>query len=220
MEIYLKSKEADKETILRLPVLPSEFERLTSASFNESKIIGLGEVATFGVNGLSRITLSSFFPAKKYTFNQYPNIQKPYDSIGILKNWKNKGIVVRLIMTGTDINQEMMITDLNYGEQDSTGDVYYTINLVEHRNVTIPKIDTKKPTNQDNKTDRPTDNKNNTTTTQKTHKVVKGDCLWDIAHRFYGKGKDYPKIKNANSTKYPSLKKNNIIYVGWELVIP
>ena len=59
-----------------------------------------------------------------------------------------------------------------------------------------------------------------TNNTQKTHKVVKGDCLWDIAQKYYGKGSLYPKIKEVNTSKYPSLAKNNIIYVGMELIIP
>ena len=56
--------------------------------------------------------------------------------------------------------------------------------------------------------------------TQKTHKVVKGDSLWAIAQKHYGNGSLYPKIKEANKSKYKSLAKNNIIYVNWELIIP
>ena len=51
-------------------------------------------------------------------------------------------------------------------------------------------------------------------------KVKKGDCLWDIAQKYYGKGSLYPKIKEANKSKYPSLSKSNIIQINWELIIP
>ena len=43
--------------------------------------------------------------------------------------------------------------------------------------------------------------------------------LTDIAQKHYGKGSLYPKIKEANKSKYPSLAKNNIIYPNWELII-
>ena len=58
------------------------------------------------------------------------------------------------------------------------------------------------------------------TSQQKTHKVKKGDCLWSIAQKYYGKGSLYPKIKEANKSKYPSLAKNNIIYTNMVLIIP
>ena len=89
--------------------------------------------------------------------------------------------------------------------------------------------DTKKPCTKisntenlgyENLTPNNNSNKNNTNNTQKTHKVVKGDSLWAIAQKHYGKGSLYPKIKEANKSKYKSLAKNNIIYVNWELIIP
>ena len=69
-----------------------------------------------------------------------------------------------------------------------------------------------------NSTDNNSSNAN--TSTQKTHKVVKGDSLWAIAQKYYGKGSLYPKIKEANKSKYPSLAKSNVIYTNMELIIP
>ncbi|MBP3928811.1 MAG: LysM peptidoglycan-binding domain-containing protein, partial [Peptostreptococcaceae bacterium] len=115
-------------------------------------------------------------------------------------------------------------TNFAYGEKDGTGDVYYTMDLLECRPITIPVIN-ETSTNTQN-TSRPTDNnnnnsnKNNTNNTQKTHKVVKGDSLWAIAQKYYGKGSLYPKIKEANKSKYPSLAKSNVIYTNMELIIP
>ena len=209
---------------IRLPVIPAEFERVIGADYETNNIIGLGDVATFNSNGLAQLSLSSFFPNKDYSFNEYSNVPKPYDMVSHFKDWKNKGTVVRVILTGTDINQEMYVTNFAYGEKDGTGDVYYTMDLLECRPITIPVIN-ETSTNTQN-TSRPTDNnnnnsnKNNTNNTQKTHKVVKGDCLWDIAQKYYGKGSLYPKIKEANKSKYPSLAKNNIIYTYMELIIP
>ena len=132
-----------------------------------------------------------------------------------------------MILTGTDINQEMYITNFAYGERDGTGDVYYTMDLLECRPITIPVINEISSGNTQN-TNRPTDNNNNnnsnnnnnTNNAQKTHKVVKGDSLWAIAQKYYGDGSQYTKIKEANKDKYSSLNNNNIIYSDWELVIP
>lgn len=216
-EIWFKTKDK----AVRLPVIPSEFERVIDAGYDTNAIIGLGDVAVLTSNGLTQLSLSSFFPNNEYSFNEYSNVPKPYDMVRYFKEWKNKGTVVRVILTGTDINQEMYITSFSYGERDGTGDVYYSMDLLEYRPIIIPTITENNPNNTQN-TNRPTDtnNKNNASNKQKTHKVVKGDCLYDIAKKYYGKGNSYPKIKEANKSKYPSLAKNNVIYVNWELIIP
>jgi len=223
-EIWFKTKDK----AIRLPVIPSEFERVIGADYETNNIIGLGDVATFNSNGLAQLNLSSFFPNKDYGFNEYSNVPKPYDMVSHFKEWKNKGTVVRVILTGTDINQEMYITNFSYGEKDGTGDVYYSIDLLECRPITIPVITENNSSNTQNAS-RPTDNNNNNSSnnknnanniTQKTHKVVKGDSLWAIAQKYYGKGSLYPKIKEANKGKYPSLAKSNVIYTNMELIIP
>ena len=217
-EIWFKTKDK----AIRLPVMPSEFERVIGANYETNNVIGLGDIATFGGNGLAQLSLSSFFPNKEYSFNAYSDIPKPYEFVKYFKEWKNKGVVVRVVLTGTDINQQMYITNFSYGEKDGTGDVYYTVDLVEYRPITVPVInETSSNTQNTSRQDENNDNSNDANnSTQKTHKVVKGDCLWDIAKKYLGKGSDYPKIKEANKSKYPSLSKNNIIYVNWELIIP
>lgn len=220
-EIWFKKDDASDEVAIRLPVLPSEYERVTSTSYEDSSVLSLGNVAIFKSNGLTKMSFSSFFPAKYYPFCAYTDIKDPYDYVSYLKDWKNKGTVIRVILTGTDINQQMKITDFTYGENDGTGDVYYTVDFVEHRQIIIPKITTETTTQRPTTTTTTTTNTTTNTTTQKTHKVVSGDCLWNIAKKYYGKGSEYPKIQNANTTKYPSLKNNpNYIQVGWELIIP
>ena len=217
-EIWIKTNDK----AIRLPVMPSEFERVISANYETNNVIGLGDIATFSGNGLAQLSLSSFFPNKEYSFNAYSDVPKPYEFVKYFKEWKNKGTVVRVVMTGTDINQQMYITNFSYGEKDGTGDVYYTVDLVEYRPITVPVInETSSNTQNTSRQDENNDNSNDANnSTQKTHKVVKGDGLWDIAKKYLGKGSDYPKIKEVNKSKYPSLSKNNIIYVGMELIIP
>lgn len=51
--------------------------------------------------------------------------------------------------------------------------------------------------------------------------VVSGDTLWGIAKRFLGVGNRYWDIVEANKDRYPSIAKNpNLIFPGWNLVIP
>ena len=52
---------------------------------------------------------------------------------------------------------------------------------------------------------------------QRTYTVKKGDCLWNIAKRFYGNGAMYTKIYDANTNK---IANPNLIYPGQIFVIP
>ncbi len=50
-----------------------------------------------------------------------------------------------------------------------------------------------------------------------TYTVVRGDCLWKIARKFYGDGKKWADIYNANAS---IIKNPNLIYAGQVLLIP
>ncbi len=52
------------------------------------------------------------------------------------------------------------------------------------------------------------------------YRVVKGDCLWMIAQRFYGNGNLYPKIYDANKNVFNGRSPRCLIFVGDELEIP
>ena len=133
------------------------------------------------------------------------------------KKWMDKGKVLRFIVTGTEINFQVRITDFKYSEQDGTRDVYFTINLKEYRKIkissTTPKK--KKTDNKDRTDTKETDNKPK----QKTYTVKSGDTLYDIAKKHYGKGSDYKKIIEKNKSKYPSLAKSTTLKKGWVLTI-
>lgn len=53
--------------------------------------------------------------------------------------------------------------------------------------------------------------------TQQSYTVVKGDCLWHIAKKYYGNGAKYKVIYDANRDK---ISNPNLIYPGQVLVIP
>jgi LysM repeat protein len=52
---------------------------------------------------------------------------------------------------------------------------------------------------------------------RRTYRVVKGDCLWKIAQRFYGRGTLWPRIYDANRSK---IKNPHWIFPGQVFVIP
>lgn len=52
---------------------------------------------------------------------------------------------------------------------------------------------------------------------EKRYQVKKGDTLWKIAGDFYGEGKDWPVLMEANERQ---IRDENLIYPGMELAVP
>ncbi|MFG6330028.1 MAG: phage tail protein [Lachnospiraceae bacterium] len=56
-----------------------------------------------------------------------------------------------------------------------------------------------------------------------TYTVKKGDTLWDLAVKYYGSGRKYIKIYNANKTStegFNTIQNPEKIYSGWRIKIP
>jgi len=51
--------------------------------------------------------------------------------------------------------------------------------------------------------------------TDSSYTVVRGDCLWNLAKKYYGSGTFYKKLAEANNIANP-----NLIFIGQQLVIP
>lgn len=214
MEIYLGT-DNDK---IRFPVVPSSIGVNRSNNIDTQAVIKLGEVPIFNGTSLKTIEFTSFFPNQEYNFCDYTGFMKPYEFSEKIQKWMYEGKPLRVIVTDSPTNMQCLIQQFDTVEQDGTRDLYFTLNLLEYRPIEVPNLSNSSSSSSSGNLTRPSEEITNNT--QKTHKVVKGDCLWDIAQKYYGKGSLYPKIKEANKTKYPSLAKNNIIQVKWELIIP
>lgn len=214
MEIYLGT-DNDK---IRFPVVPSSIGVNRSNNIDTQAVIKLGEVPIFNGTSLKTIEFTSFFPNQEYNFCDYTGFMKPYEFSEKIQKWMYEGKPLRVIVTDSPTNMQCLIQQFDTVEQDGTRDLYFTLNLLEYRPIEVSNLNNSSSNSSSDNLTRPSEEITNNT--QKTHKVVKGDCLWDIAQKYYGKGSLYPKIKEANKSKYPSLAKNNIIYSGMELIVP
>lgn len=212
MEFWLKKSNSDK---FMLPVNPESFAFTEKHNNTSVNVNSIGEVNLLGKRDLKTGTISSHFPKRDRNYANNSGRQAPYTYINKLLSWKSSGKPIQLIITGTKINFQVTIETLKYGEQDGTGDVYYDLTLKEYRTVEIKKTKLKKKkknTKNKSKPKRPAAKKK-----AKTYTVKSGDCLWNIAKRFYGNGAQYTKIYNANRGK---IKNPNLIYPGQKLTIP
>ena len=212
MEFWLKKSNSDK---FMLPVNPESFAFTEKHNNTSVNVNSIGEVNLLGKRDLKTGTISSHFPKRDRNYANNSGRQAPYTYINKLLSWKSSGKPIQLIITGTKINFQVTIETLKYGEQDGTGDVYYDLTLKEYRAVEIKKTKLKKKkktTKKKSKLKRPAAKKKT-----KTYTVKSGDCLWNIAKKFYGNGAQYTKIYNANKGK---IKNPNLIYPGQVLTIP
>ena len=200
-----------------LPVTPSEFNLQTYNNNQTVTVNSLGEVNIPGKGKLAQISFGSFFPVYSEIFSP-TTISKPLDYNNKLIGWKELNEPIRLLITGININLNVLIEEYDYGYHPGNEDIYYTIVLKEYRQVTYTSTGGGVQSTQAvaaSTGNEPRTNSTSTASTQTTYTVVSGDCLWNIAKRFYGDGSQYNKIAEANNIQNP-----DVIYDGDTLVIP
>lgn len=202
---------------IRLPVLPESF-RVTNGSLNETvDISGLGEIVIKQDRPALGFTFSSFFPAAKYPGIEYTPLPTPEKCYNTINDWKNGDSPVHLIITGAGINLYCTIEDFPKEERGGDiGTIYYSMTLKEYREVKIRQIAINATTKKAKIT--ATTARVDNSAASKTYTVVKGDCLWNIAKKYYGSGAEYTKIYNANKSVIGG--NPNLIYPGQVLTIP
>lgn len=181
MEVWLNNGN-DK---IRFPILPSSFKINTSQQNTSENVHRKGEVNLLGEKNLETVEISSFFPAQKYSFCQYKGFEtNPYIYVEKIKKWEREKVTPTFIMTGkVNFNKRVSIESFEYGEEDGTGDVSFTLNLKEYITVSYTKIK-KKTINGKKVTRKPNDKKRVTESVKITkYTIKKGDTLAKIAKK-------------------------------------
>lgn len=220
-QIWLTAN-GEKEKLM-LPVNPTTFSVKCGSNNDSVNVVGLGEITVTQGRPALQITFSSFFPAAYFPGCKVRNPTKPLTLIEKIRKWKESDKPVHLIATQCGINMYCTIEDFPYSESGGDVGTYsYTLTLKEYRDVTvrkvtvtIPKTNTKTPTAT---VPKPTETRVDNTVKPKTYTVKRGDCLWNIAKKFYGNGSQYMKIYNANKSVIGG--NPNLIYAGQVLTIP
>jgi len=197
---------------ITLPINPPEID-FTETQLNQKvTLLNMGEVNLAGNRGLVTGPLSSFFPGSRSPFYHLADME-PEEYIQKLKKWKDGGNAVRVIVSDMDFNKAMLIDGIRQQYREGDGDIYYTVDFSENRTLNVPtvKVDTKVRDN--GLGDRP-----NTQENPKTYTVKSGDCLWNLAKKFYGDGAQYTKIYEANKGVIGG--DPNKIYPGQVYTIP
>jgi LysM repeat protein len=200
------------KSLIQLPVNPEELEVSTTQAFKKYEILKHGQIA-----------IPTHMELKEYSFEA----ELPYDSIHYIESskdfhnaeeclklfdqWRKELEPIQFIagkvsssknIAEDAINTPVLIESLTITEKaGEERDKYVSFKLIEYKDYSAKK---KKESEA-----KPTSNGYYT--------VKKGDTLWAIAKKYYGKGTLYTKIYNANKDK---IKNPNLIYADQRLVIP
>ncbi len=134
MDIFLSIN--NREQVIQLPVLPQSFRVKTGMKNETYETIGLGEIKLIGMPILAAISIESFFQAKDYPFLR-DRTYKSWEYVEMINGWKVQRIPMRLVITDTPINMLCVVESFEYGIQDGTGDVYYSLSLAEFKLVEL-----------------------------------------------------------------------------------
>lgn len=209
-----------------LPIAPEKFSLKINNANQTYTLINEGEINVLKTPGLTDIEFDARIPNVEYAFATYKNgFQRAdyfLDRLEALKVKKKafQLIVTRVLPDGSMLfGTNMKVSMEEYSIQESVAegfDPIISIKLKQYRDygtkICKIKFASSKPKAAVTPA-RPAD----TAPAAKSYTVVKGDCLWNIAKKFYGNGSKYTTIYNANQGK---IKNPNLIYPGQVLTIP
>ncbi len=205
----------------RLPVNPEQVEISSTLAIEKYEILKLGQVAVPAHMELKEYSFECELPYKPLRYVETSGGFKNADFyLRLFEKWRKNKTPVRFIASngiGDDINTLVLIEELTITERaGEEGDKYIDFVLLEYKEygkktVVVKKKETKKATSKP--AAAPKTNPKN----KGTYVVKRGDTLWGIAKRYYGNGRLYTKIFNANRDK---IKNPNLIYPGQKFIIP
>lgn len=211
-----------------LPVPPEKLELKIKNQNKTMNLINNNEINIIKAPGLTEVSFDILLPNFKYPFAIYKSNYQPakyfLEEIEKLKtNMKPFQFIVSRRLPNKnviyDTNMKVTLEEYTITEEAKEGfDVKVKIKLKQYMDYSTKtmKIEVKQNKNvavKTNSNTRPA----TTAPSVKTYTVQKGDCLWNIAKKYYGNGSQYMRIYEANRNK---IKKPSLIYPGQVLVIP
>lgn len=221
---------------LKLPVTPESLEIKIKNKNKTVDLINEGEINLLKTPGLSEVSFSFLLPQNNYHFaNNLQSVEVYMDKLENLKTeQKSFQFIVYREAYGKvlfETNMKVSLEDYTLSESaDDNTDLRVSVNLKQYREWGTKTIKvTRKSTTSTKKATKKSTSTKNKKSSSSTYTVKKGDCLWNIAKRFYGSGTQWKKIYNANKSviektarKYGRKSSSNghYIYPNMKLTIP
>lgn len=236
VKIFIKGQDG---TLLTVPVNPDEIKSNENQKIEVIEVLNLGGTPIPGYSELQTLSWESFLP----TLKDGNYISKGMDAkyfIQKLREWKRANQPVRVVISGVfgSALEHGNTSQLYYIQNFETGtkhgyetDILYKISFIEYRKLQEKKliiVEKEKP----KETPKPAPPTKTPPRDKETppkppeqvkkpimHTVVKGDTLWGIARKYYGKA-DSALVNGIVAANKAKIKNPNLIYPGQVFLIP
>lgn len=228
--------KVDKE-VLTFPITPGELNIKSGSNNDVVNLINEGDINILKSPSLTEVEFEARFPMRQYPYGRKYTSFKEY--FKVFKRLKEDKEAFRFIVARTkpdgktrtwDTNLLVSLEDLELSESTDNGDdVILSFKLKQFKDYGVVKLKTKKVGNTSQKV-KPVQRKRPTKTVKnKKYTVKSGDCLWNIARKFYGDGTEWKRIYKANKSiiektakryGYSSSSNGHWIFPGTKLTIP
>ena len=210
---------SDGKTTFYFPVNPEEINYEAETYFRTFRIINKGTVKMPAGDDVTLIGWKGFFPGEKLKKAPYvrkwedPSIKHKY-----IENCRVNGTKLKLNITGTPFSFWVYIDKYEASVKDAMGNIHYQIEFSKVINIAVDTVKAKVVKTTGN---------SKTSTKSKSYTIKKGDTLWGISVKYYGKGIQWTKIYNANKSVIDSTAKKrgkpgggHWIFIGTVIQIP
>ena len=211
-----------------LPIAPQKLQVKINSANETLTLINEGEINILKTPELTDIEFECEIPQVKYPFASYKSgfqgASYFLDYFEDLKTSKEpfQFIVSRSRPDGTVLystNIKVSMEDYTITENAKNAfDLTVKIKLKQYREYGTKTVNIQISTSKASVSSTRSTESAPSTSSSQTYTVVSGDCLWNIAKKFYGNGAKYTVIYNANTSVIGS--NPNLIYPGQVLTIP
>ena len=141
MDVILTEVENGKSKFI-FPSLPEEVKGTNRTNYQSYDILSYGEVKIPKGMKLTEISFDGiFFGAAKRNESIVKQWVKPAECEKILKNWQEKGTVLRLMVTETNVNIDVTISSFECTDYGGYGNKKYSLEFVQYRSLKVYTTD-------------------------------------------------------------------------------
>lgn len=229
---------SDGGDVLTFPITPGELTIKVGSNNKVVTLISEGDINILKSPSLTEIEFEARFPMRKYPYSrEYSAFQNYFDKFKDLKENKKpfRFIVAREMMKGGrtwDTNILVALEEFEINEDADEGDdVLITFTLKQYKEYGVKQLPASsiKTTTSTSSITRPNTNAPSSNNKSSSYTIKNGDCLWNIAKKFYGDGSKWTKIYNANKSAIEadakkhgksSSSNGHWVWAGLKLTIP